>query len=221
MKRKQWAVYVLALILLMSLMTGCGGSSDTEDNDAAKPQEQEKEMDQEMGDLLSSQFVDLMSGDEYLMKYRTSMNMEGQTFDVEATVAVSGENTAITSITNGMESTNIIKGDKSYVIDHENKMVMVLSDVPDPEDSSFDGATGMVDVDSDISYLGNGKEGNLTYEEYASMDGTIRYYFDGDDLVKMVIESSGQTITMEILEISNTVPDGIFDIPGDYQMITM
>jgi hypothetical protein len=222
MKRNQWTIYVLVLMLLLALMTGCGAESAPEGGESGEPpQEEEGQAGGELGARLSGQFVDLMSGDEYLMKYRTTMDFEGQAMQIEATVAVSGDNTAIISMANGMESTMIIKGDKNYVIDHASKMVLLLSEAPDAGDSSFDETTGMVDIDPDITYLGEGKEGNLTYEEYASMDGTIRYYFDGDDFVKMVVDSNGQIVTMEILEISDTVPDGIFDIPGDYQLITM
>jgi len=221
MKRNQWTVYVLVLLLLLATLTGCGAESEPEGGEAAEPPQQEEPVGEELGARLSGQFVDLMSGDEYLMKYRTTMDFEGQAMEIEAMVAVSGENTAMISKTNDMESTMIIKGDKSYVIDHASKMVLQLAEVTDAGDSSFDESTGIVDVDPDIAYLGEGTEGNLTYEEYASMDGTIRYYFDGDEFVKMVVDSNGQIITMEILEISDTVPDGIFDIPGDYQLITM
>ena len=226
MKGNQWTVYVLVLMLLFALLVGCGAESEPESGDATEPQQGEEQEGaeqegEELGARLSGQFVDLMSGDEYLMKYRTTMDFEGQAMEVEATVAVSGENTTMISKTNDMESTMIIKGDKSYVIDHGSKMVLQLAEAPDAGDSSFDESTGIVDVDPDITYLGDGTEGNLTYEEYASIDGTIRYYFDGDEFVKMVVNSNGQTITMEILEISDSVPDGMFDIPGDYQLITM
>lgn len=221
MKRKQWVVYGLSLIVLLGLMTGCGGKSETAGGDAAKSQEQEKQAQEELGARLSGQFVDLMTSEEYLMKYRTSMNIEGQAIEVEATVAVSGDNTAVISKTNGMESTMITKDGKSYVIDHTGKTIMILPETPDAQDSGFDGTTGIVNVDSDIAFLGDGKEGNLTYEEYSSMDGTIRYYFDGETFVKMVVTSGGQTMTMEILEFTDTVPEGIFDIPSDYQTINL
>lgn len=221
MKRKQWAIYVLALIVLLTLMTGCGAKSETENGQVTEPQAQEEQKDQELGKLLSKQFVDLMSGDKYLMKYRTSMNMEGRPVELEATVAVSGENSAITSTANGMVSTMITKDGKSYIIDHESKTILVLPETPDAEDPSIDGSAGIVDVDSDIKYVDTGKEGNLVYEEYSTTDGTIRYYFDGDKLVKMVVNSDGQSMTMEILEISDKVSDDIFDIPADYQMMNM
>ncbi len=217
MKRNQWTIYVLALIVLLGLMTGCGAKTETGDGEAAKPQVQE-DQDQEMGKLLCKQFVDMMKGGEYLMKYRTTMDVEGQAIEMEATVAVSGENTAMISTTNGMESTMVMKDGKNYIIDHDSKTIMVLPEAPD---ASTDKSTGIVNVDSDIKYLDTGKEGNLTYEEYAITDGTIRYYFDGDKLIKMVVNSNDQVMTMDILELDNKVPDGIFDIPTDYQLIAM
>jgi outer membrane lipoprotein-sorting protein len=222
MKRNRWMGYLLVLVLLLGLMAGCGQSSETGDDVVAEdPVNEEEQMTDDMGDRLSELYVDLMSGDEYLMKYRTTMDMEGQAFEIEATLAVSGDNTAIMTVANGMESTMIMKENESYVVDHENKMVLVMPEVPDAGDSSFDETTGIVNIDDDMSYLGNGKEGNLVYEEYATMDGSVRYYFDGDTFVKMVVDSNGQTMTMEILEFSDKVPDGIFEIPSDYQMITM
>ena len=222
---KKIGFILLVLILAMSLMTGCGGTSDTSDSDQAESAQNQTEEKteaadgtEEMGDLLSSAYVDMMKDDEYLMSYKAVMDFEGQQMEMEATIAVSGDDSAMISKGNGFESTVITKVDKVYMIDHASKTVTSWDQTQDFEMGDMD--TNSIDTEG-MTYLGNGKEGGLVYEEYSTVDGSVKYYFDGKDLVKIATTVEGQTVVMDIIEMSNDVPASMFEIPAGYQKIEM
>jgi hypothetical protein len=80
--------------------------------------------------------------------------------------------------------------------------------------------TGTIDTEG-INYLGTGKEDGLVFEEYATLNGSMKYYFDGKELVKISVDSDEGTMVMEILEMSDDVPADMFEIPAGYQQIEM
>jgi fructoselysine-6-P-deglycase FrlB-like protein len=208
---------LMVLLLVMALMAGCGDSAGSAENDQETSQNEQADNAAadigEMGDLLSATYVDMMKNNEYLMKYKASMEMEGQTMDVEATVAASGDNYAMLSSGSGFETAMVIKDDKVYMIDHASKTVTSWTKTQEDETEAFD-ADGM-------TYVGSGEEDGLAYEEYTTTDGSVKYYFDGKKLVKIATTAEGQTVVMEILEMSNNVPADMFEIPADYQMMEM
>lgn len=212
---------LIILLLMTAMITGCSGSaSGTAENDqkeAAQSEQTEKadaDIDTgEMGDLLSAAYVDMMKSNEYLMKYKASMDVEGQTMEVEATIAVSGDDTAMQSSGSGFDSSMVMKEGKVFMIDHSSKTVTSWAQTQEDSAEAFD-ADGM-------TYVGSGKEDGLTYEEYKTADNNVKYYFDGKDLVKISTTMEGQTVEMEILEMSNDVPAAMFEIPAGYQLIEM
>ncbi len=225
---KKMIVFLLILALaLTAAMTGCGGSEsasdadrpdsvqDGEAGDAAKAEE---DVDTEgLGDLLSAAYVDMMKSNEYLMSYKTTMDVEGEAAEVEATIAVKGDDMAMTSSGQGLESTVIIKDDRVYMVDHPSKTVTSWAQSQSDMDAM---ETGGIDTEG-ITYIGSGKEDGLVYEEYSTSDSQIKYYFDGKKLVKIAVTMEGQTVEMEILEMSSDVPSGMFEIPDGYQKIEM
>jgi len=215
---------ILILLLASAMLAGCGGSSDSAESSADNNQQESAQNQQqesapadadigEMGDLLSAAYVDMMKNDEYLMRYKATMDFEGQTAEVEATIAVSGDDSAIQSSGNGFESSMIIKGDKVYMIDHASKTVTSWAQTQQDQTEAFDA--------NDMTYVGTGKEDGLVYEEYQTGDGNVKYYFDGKDLVRISTTMEGQTVVMDILEMSNSVPASMFEIPAGYQLMEM
>ena len=211
---------LMVLFLMTTMMTGCGGSSGSAENDqTGTSQDNQTEnvtADTDtggMGDLLSAAYVDMMKNNEYLMKYKASMDFEGQKMEVEATIAASGDNSAMQSRGEGFETSVIIKDSKVYMIDHTSKTVTSWTQTQADQTEAFN-ADGM-------TYVSSGKEDGLVYEEYSTGEGNVKYYFDGPDLKKIATTVEGQTVVMEILEMSNNVPAGMFDIPAGYQMIEM
>ncbi len=205
---------LLILMLLAVSMTGCGGTQKTEDKKAAGTEQSEKAGTDKMGAKLSAAYVDMMKNGNYLMKYKANMEVEGQTTTVEATIAVSGEKTAVSSTTEGYQSKAITMDDKLYMVDDNSKTVIVMKAQP-TETSEGINTEG-------ITYVGSGTEDGLAYEEYSTSDSTIKYYFDGKDLVKIKLISEDAVVTeMEIIEMSNDVPESMFEIPADYQVTNM
>ncbi|MDD3168606.1 MAG: hypothetical protein PHC91_03960 [Eubacteriales bacterium] len=221
MKRIPILLLVLVLIPAM-LLTGCGGSEsvpEAEVQDVVEEEQSEEiaEGQEGMGDLLSAAYVDMMKENKYLMSYKATMEYEGQSTEMEATVAVIGEDMSITSKGEGIESSMIIKGDKIYMIDHAGKTVTSFMQSQDMVDQMD---TGAIDAEG-INYIGTGKEDGLVFEEYATLNGSMKYFFDGKDLVKIAVDSDDGTMVMEILEMSSDVPAGMFEIPAGYQQIGM
>lgn len=228
MKKIFLLLAILALVFAMT-MTGCGGSESTsegdqpesaqsESGDAAEEDGQSEEAGTEgMGNLLSGAYVDMMKGKEYLMTYKATMEYDGQSMEVEATIAVRGEDSAMTSKGEGFETAMLFKDNKTYMIDHASKTVTSWSETGGYVDEM---ETGAFEAD-EMVYLGSGTEDGLVYEEYSTADGTVRYYFDGKDLVKIKTVIEGQEMVMDIIELSNDVPGDMFEIPAGYQMIEM
>lgn len=220
------ALLLTVLLLSSMLFTGCGGSDsgsaagqgepagETEEKAAADTAEADTKG---MGDLLSAAYVDLMKSNEYLMEYKFTMDYGGQTVEVESTLAKKGDVMAVTSDMSGVESTMIFKEDKMYMVDHNSKTVTVMAQT---EEAAASMESGSVDMEG-VTYLGTGKEDGLVYEEYSTDGGNIKYYFSGKDLVKIAFAVDGQTMMMEILELSKDVPAGMFEIPSGYQVIEM
>lgn len=230
MKKFFAPLLILVLVLSPMLFTGCGGSDSASDTDQPQSEQsesavgaaEEEAADTEnvntdgMGDLLSGAYVDIMKNDEYLMKYKFTMDYGGQSMEVEATLAKKGDNMAMISDMLGTDSTTIIKDDKVYMVDHNSKTVTAMAQVDDNATME----SGSIDMEG-ITYLGNGKEDGLAYEEYSTAGGNVKYYFNGKTLEKMAVTVEGQTMVMEILELSKEVPDSMFEIPAGYQVVEM
>ena len=223
MKKILTLLLALALILVLALtLTGCGG---TETSDSEKPEVAQTEEDPEdanttadadaegLGDLLSGTYVDMMKNNEYLMTYKATMDFDGQSTEVESTIAVMGDDMAMTSNMQGIESVIIIKNDTIYMVDHASKTVTSMAQPPG-ETSGME--TGAIDMEG-ITYIGSGKEDGLVYEEYSTAETNVKYYFDGKELKKIATTIGEQTIVMDILELSTDVPASMFDIPAGYQ----
>lgn len=226
-------VKLLLIVFLASsmLLTGCGGagaadevqmqseqSEKAADGSGGETADTAKVNTEGMGDLLSSAYVDMMKGNEYLMKYKFTMDYGGQSMEVEATIAKKGEDMATISDMLGTETTTIIKDSKVYMVDHNSKTVTAMAQTPD--ESAVAAGSGSINMDG-VTYLGTGNEDGLVYEEYSTSECKVKYYFDGKKLVKMAVDVNGQTMVMEILEMSKDVPDSMFEIPAGYQVIEM
>jgi hypothetical protein len=212
----------LSLVLLFVFVSvaalGCGQTEPTSQSQTPPSNQTSQNANNtdtsNLGAKLSSTYADMMKNNKYFMKYKGTTTFEGNTMEIEASIAVSGDNMAVTSEMGGIKSTIITKDDKSYMVNHAEKMVMELPQnqtVNNSEEINTDGLT----------YVSSGTEDGLAYEKYSTDAGFITYYFDGDKLVKMTVTSELHTMTMTILEMSSNVPDSLFEIPADYTKITM
>jgi hypothetical protein len=169
---------------------GCAGSESTEESEqqqssqaeSAGNEEETKASDADatglegMGDLLSAAYVDMMKANQYYMKYKGTVEYGGQSMELEAAVAVKGEDMAMTSSTQGIESNIVIKDGMVYMVDHAGKTVTTWAQMEGEEAIPMD--SGTIDTEG-IAYIGSGKEDGLVYEEYSTaLDGKVKYYFD-------------------------------------------
>lgn len=223
---------VLILLLMSIFSLGCGKTSepaqtptssstqttptDTAPEKPPEPADKAPATTDTLGAKLSGTYADMMKNNKYFMKYTMTTDYDGRSMEIEASIAVSGDNSAITSIAEGMKTTIISKGEKTYMVNHSEKMVMELPQGIELEDNQ----DSEIETDG-LTYLSSGVEDGLTYEKYSTTDGVMCYYFDGKKLVKMTFEIEGQTMVMNILEMSNNVHDSMFEIPAGYQTTTL
>lgn len=171
----------------------------------------------EMSDRLAKAYTDMMEKDKYFMKYRTTIEIEGESAETLIEVAYDGDDYAMKTMTDGIESHMILKEKKLYMIDHVEKMVLIINsdDYDEDMDIETEGLTFISDGTKD--FLGK----SYPYEEYSVADGTINYFFEGKKLVGMIIDVEGLVQVLEILEMSENYPAGIFTIPADYEQQTL
>lgn len=224
---KKFVSCVLTILVVAVLSTGCGNSKDAANTSGAagstQAGSQASATNGNLGDRLSATYADMMKSGKYYMKYKTSMDIEGQKMEVEASMAVSGEDMALSTKGSGYEANIIVKNNKSYMVDHQNKTVMLLADNANQQGTNQEGSQ---DINTDgIVYSSSGtgsfKGKTLPYEEYSTSDGKIRYYFDGKKLCGVEVTAQGSTIQMEILEMSNNVSDSMFEIPASYTKLDL
>lgn len=218
--------FYVAILLVISLFSiGCGKTSQpaqtsppssTENNTAVTPSEPPPANLENLGEKLSTTYADMMKNNKYFMKYTMTSNFEGKSMESEVTLAVSGDNMAMTSILEGIKNTIITKDEKTYMVDHSEKTVMEM-----PQISTSENAKDNELETEGLTYVSSGVEAGLNYEMYSTTDSVMKYYFDGKKLVKIAVEIDGQTMVMNILEMSNNVSDSLFEIPAAYEKISL
>lgn len=237
---KKLSILLALMMSLLLALSGCGGDkagsngesnqdqeglSDTKIEDADTDQaETDADLDLLEGRLAKS-FIDIMSSENFTMKYKSHMDMGGGN-DVEMSIeiAVKPDAQAFISQIAGQESHTIIKDQKIHIIDHANKTVLVMKDVSSEAEDVDTLSPADLNVKSP-AYVGDGKEDFYgvmrDYEEYKIEKESLRYYFDGDQLVGMAIDVDGQSIKWVIENISSGVDEKLFEIPQGYQVHEM
>jgi len=233
MKEKTSRVLFLGFLMFCLILSGCGSqpaSQSSGGSGSAQPsQETEAGTSQNgqegqpgdtaagtdgMGDRLAKVYTDILQGDRNLIKYRTTIDMDGEVAEAQIEVAKDGDIIAMRTLLPGVENNMVKKDNKVYMVDHNTKTVMVMNvtAAPDMEDPG--------QYTADLSYVSSGTGDflgrTLPYEEYAVENGTIQYFFDGKVLAGMIFHSQTGDQVLEILEISDQVPAEMFMIPEDY-----
>lgn len=225
-RMKQFAITLLALLMI----TGCSSKESKPNTDKPpiqdevnKPNEPIKPNDDGRSKVLS----ELMNSKEYSIKIKQSTSMDD--FSMESTIntAVLGDQVYLQTEAGGMSLEFIIKDKMSYLIMHDSKTIL-KSDVSEEDEDEDINET----IFSDQSkFIRKGKElfleNERTFEEYEVEGGTVKYYFDGDDLDGMIMnldieddEADGKvTVVMDILSYDKNVDKSLFDLPKDYQII--
>ena len=113
----------------------------------------------------------------------------------------------------------VMEGDEMACIFDGMRAIMYMP-VTEENDLSWDSMNTQ-----GLQYVGMGSEefrGRiLAYEEYLAESTTTRYFFSGKNVVGIRSISPGEEpMDMEILEMSENIPIGFFDIPKDYMEIS-
>jgi hypothetical protein len=165
---------------------------------------------------LAEAYLNIIKTEKYYIKYR--MNMEGVSNEIS--MAVDGKNIAMESV-NGEETSNIvIKDGKTYMINHKDATVFVVSN--EENETTLEEPIAAYDElplpnEGTGDFLGK----NLKYEEYEIAGEYIRYYFDNNKIVGIESSDDSGKYYIEILELTKDVPTGMFDIPADYVVTDM
>jgi outer membrane lipoprotein-sorting protein len=191
---------MLVMVLIMFSFAACGGSSS--------------------GNLADNVNQILKSG-TYQMTFSMETTYQGTSENMEMTIAVKDKNMAGKMTSNGVNIRFILKDNKYYIINDDQKIVMCMDveegDVQVPDFSDIFSENLTLSNKSNVTV--NGK--SLLCEEYKIADGSVKYYFSGKTLVRMETTYGSSTQTMEIKEIKATIDDSLFDIPSGYQQISM
>lgn len=214
MKRKISLILIFLLICIVCL-AGCGSSGNSSSNGTAT------NTDTNLADNINEIF---QSG-TYQMDITTIVDNEGEAYEVNMVLAVDGDNMAGETTMQGMKMNFIIKDGKYYMINHDQKMVLTFAydssdtsetiEVPSVEELNDDmtfAKRSNVEIDGEA----------LVCEEYTiSSEETVKYYFKNNTLVRMEIISGAYTQIMKINEIKGTVDSELFEIPSNYQQMSM
>jgi len=169
------------------------------------------------GNLLSRDYIELMKSGKYLIHYKVTNSMAGESMTAEITTAVDGETIAATMVAEGAKTRSLIKDGAAYLIDDENKTYMKMdlgSDMPLNESEMFENT-------ADLAYVGSGTDKvdgrSLPYEEYGVEGETLRFYMDGKTLYAITSKTGADLVEMVILEFTDKIPDGMMDLPEGYE----
>ncbi len=216
-KRKFIAIFLLLILIAAALFVFVNSRGETEEKSAEgkktesaqNENEAEKAEESDTGNLenhLGSDFIKTLKSGEYLIRYRTTTVYDGKSFEVETTYAVSGDRIAMVS----EDRATIVRDNKVYMLNHADKTMLSWA-----VDHTSDNLK-RIDTEG-LVYLRSSEEGGLVCEEYTTALTHIKLYFDGEDLVKMSPDMNRQDIIMDIVEVSEEVPESMFQVPTGYQ----
>lgn len=224
---KKFLTLTLVSIMVISF-SACGGNKETASNSSVKTadgqQSQQSNQSQE-ANTSASKWLSTRTGKYYSQFKDGSMYMEYET-EIDGTMtkvvtATKGNKTYLETPVEGEKMVMIINDQIAYVIMHSQKQAMKakLSDV---SKNNID--VVMNEADANLESLNTGKrevEGK-TYdsETWSEADGSkTTLCFEGDNLVYIINEFEGKSVTVKILKSSSQVDESLFEIPKGYQII--
>jgi hypothetical protein len=197
--------------------------TDEKDTEVVEKEEEKKNTKEE--EVAKDSLITWMMGGTFSYGYTmTSVGPEGTT-EGSGSMAMDGNNMAITSIVTGagqaVSSKVIIKDGVTYTIMDAEKAIMKMEGI------GLEATFGMMNDYSSITKTSegtgdiNGK--TLPYEEYTetTTGSIVRYYLDNGQVYGIESTAEGYTTTMIISNPMNSVPAGVFDLPVGYTEITM
>lgn len=229
---KKYAVIML-LISVAVLFCACGKNNGTDSvptssstptasapTSAATEPPAANAPDETIAASKTFQYFSGRTNGDYLIKLRAKSESGAMTM----TTAVVGGKTVYSDIeTENGRFTNFEKEGKTYTIMHDMQAYMITdsdeeADSGTPDNNAFqagslrgeDMVTGTVEIDGE----------SYDYEQFPVDGATVRYCFAGDTLRYMLTKKEDKESTLEVVSLTNSVPDSIYDIPAGYENLT-
>ncbi|MGE5626605.1 MAG: hypothetical protein ACM3X7_00645 [Solirubrobacterales bacterium] len=213
---KKFTTVIVALLFTVGIFAGCSGKSTTTSTNNSSTESSDSK-----SQPISKSYVDLMKTGKYLMHYKATITSNGQSVDIDSTMAIDGGAISATTVTSGVKAHMIIKDKTFYMINDDSKTYMKFtSEGNSTLSASFKNVEDDKINTAGITYTGSGKDTingkELKYEEYKTDAGTLRYYLDGNNLYAIVVKSAESQMTMIIVELSDKVDASMFEVPSGY-----
>ncbi len=168
---------------------------------------------------LSDMYVDIIKSNNYFMKAK----VENESGINEFAVSFNGDNSAMETVSDGIVYNTVIKDGITYMIDHQNKLVITSGAEVSSSASNMAGDSLSTEGIT-FTTKGSGQIGKETmaYDEYKTPSGgTMRFYFRGSALAGIESIDNGQTTLYIIEEISAGHRSDMHVIPDSYQLLDM
>lgn len=228
-RHRRLLLIVIVGICAFSLLASCGSkpetpTSTTAPSATAAPTSPTTPTAPSTPDLLSKNIVDIMKDGKYTMTVKMYATVNGKLEDVmESTMSMNGSEMASKiELGDSLTMSTVLKDGKMYIISHDMKTVMVMdASKPVPQDTP---QAPEIKLDG-IVYKGKGKADflgkMLDYEEYTTDSGSVRYFFEGNELRGIEYTYGSVKTVMEISKLTDTIDDSMFIIPSDYKVTNL
>lgn len=168
---------------------------------------------------ISEMYVDIIKSGDYFMKAK----LRGESGISEFAVSVNGDSTAMETASDGALYNTVIKNGITYMIDHQNKIVITSSAEVASSASNMAGESLSADgITFTEAGTGNFNGENLKYDAYKTpAGGTMRFYFRETALAGIESIEGETTLLYIIEEISKGHREAMHVIPESYQLLDM
>ena len=171
--------------------------------------------------LLAEKYKKLFSSGTYYVEFSTN----DEDMKAPVTAAIKNGNIYMETELEGLQCTMIYKKskDKVYAVLPKYRSYCILSSdmIDDLDMSNFTELEGVDDVKVYNAKVGDKK---CLCEKYSSKKTgeSATYYFYNQELVRIdQVDKFGDVSVMNIIKISSTVPDSLFDIPKGYMPVNL
>lgn len=189
--------------------------------DEQETENSEKESGEETGTeetetgRIARHYLENFNSENMLLRFIMHINIDGAEESAEMTTANKGDKTVNLVEYEGEKVRFIMDGSSIYMVSDNQKIAVNMAALG--IDSSFYEVPEFIGTEITGSGTDTVRGKTLPYEEIAlPNEGAVRYYFDGEELAFIASVGFGSGFVMEILEISSSVPESLFEIPTNY-----
>lgn len=208
----------LLTVMLIATLTACGGGTEDKDNNTGTDE------GGKFDSYKSGKFVEIMESGTYYLDSSTFVSG----IETSMQIAVDGSDSSVAVSGIGFPVRMLTLDGKTYYMNDDKKVYMVMEgeEVPDPADNGIFDYSGIefgANGNGPISDLAGIDDNSYDYEEFNVGTGeemaVVRYYFKGDNLYAIEAKMGGVGSTMVINELTKDIPDGLMEMPSDYELV--